>query len=110
MKISRISDLQVDLLIVLGARLRAMYPLVPLYANQGLGIALFSYDGKLFWGLNADYDAFRFDTEILVGDDTYAMAYVILSTTIGDTVTDEPLSLAVKVQDGKIVWSRQLDG
>jgi hypothetical protein len=26
-------------------------------SNQGLGIALFSYDGRLYWGLNADWDA-----------------------------------------------------
>jgi diacylglycerol O-acyltransferase / wax synthase len=39
-----------------GARMLAAYPLVPLFSNQGLGIALFSYDGKLFWGLNADWD------------------------------------------------------
>ena len=32
-------------------------PLVPLAANQGLGIALFSYDGSIFWGLNADWDS-----------------------------------------------------
>ena len=42
---------------LLGARLCAAYPLVPLYRNQALGIALFSYDGSLFWGLNADWDA-----------------------------------------------------
>jgi diacylglycerol O-acyltransferase / wax synthase len=42
---------------LLGAPLRAVYPLVPLYGNQALGIALFSYDGGLFWGLNADWDA-----------------------------------------------------
>jgi len=42
---------------LLGAPLREVYPLVPLYRNQALGIALFSYDGGLFWGLNADWDA-----------------------------------------------------
>jgi WS/DGAT/MGAT family acyltransferase len=41
---------------LLGARMLAAYPLVPLYRNQALGIALFSYDGGLFWGLNADWD------------------------------------------------------
>ena len=35
----------------------ACYPLVPLFANQALGIALFSYDGRLHWGFNADWDA-----------------------------------------------------
>ena len=35
----------------------ACYPVVPLYNNQALGIALFSYDGRLHWGFNADWDA-----------------------------------------------------
>jgi len=42
---------------VLGGRMESIYPLVPLFSNQGLGIALFSYDGQLFWGFNADWDA-----------------------------------------------------
>jgi diacylglycerol O-acyltransferase / wax synthase len=42
---------------VLGSRLLACYPLVPLYQNQALGIALFSYAGRLHWGFNADWDA-----------------------------------------------------
>lgn len=42
---------------VAGARMTACYPLVPLFANQALGIALFSYDGRLYWGFNADWDA-----------------------------------------------------
>jgi WS/DGAT/MGAT family acyltransferase len=42
---------------VLGSRMVACYPLVPLYRNQALGIALFSYDGRLCWGFNADWDA-----------------------------------------------------
>jgi WS/DGAT/MGAT family acyltransferase len=42
---------------LLGARMLEVYPLVPLFKNQGLGIALFSYQGSLFWGFNADWDA-----------------------------------------------------
>ncbi|RIL06337.1 MAG: wax ester/triacylglycerol synthase family O-acyltransferase, partial [Proteobacteria bacterium] len=42
---------------LLGAPLVEAYPLVPLYRNQALGIALFSYDGGLYWGFNADWDA-----------------------------------------------------
>jgi diacylglycerol O-acyltransferase / wax synthase len=42
---------------LLGAPLLDVYPLVPLYRNQALGIALFSYNGGLFWGFNADWDA-----------------------------------------------------
>ncbi len=40
-----------------GARLLETYPLVPLFTNQALGIALLSYDGGLYWGFNADWDA-----------------------------------------------------
>jgi len=41
---------------IAGTRMVACYPLVPLFANQALGIALFSYDGRLHWGFNADWD------------------------------------------------------
>lgn len=41
----------------LGAPTKAVYPLVPLNRGQALGIALFSYNGGLFWGFNADWDA-----------------------------------------------------
>lgn len=41
---------------VLGARMLSCYPVVPLFENQGLGVALFSYDGRLTWGFNADWD------------------------------------------------------
>jgi WS/DGAT/MGAT family acyltransferase len=40
----------------LGARLLAGFPQVPLFENQGLGIALFSYCGSLGFGFNADRD------------------------------------------------------
>lgn len=42
---------------LLGARMQAVYPLVPLFGNQALGIALCSYSGSLYWGFNADWDA-----------------------------------------------------
>ena len=44
-------------LYLLGARMLDNYPLVPLSIDQALGIVLFSYDGKLCWGFNADWDA-----------------------------------------------------
>jgi diacylglycerol O-acyltransferase len=42
---------------MLGARMLEVFPVVPLAAKQALGVALFSYDGSLFWGFNADWDA-----------------------------------------------------
>jgi hypothetical protein len=42
---------------MLGRRLRAFYPQVPLVMNTALGIAIMSYDGQLSFGLLGDYDA-----------------------------------------------------
>jgi WS/DGAT/MGAT family acyltransferase len=44
-------------LYLLGRRLQALYPVVPLAHRQALGIAVMSYDGHLGFGLLADYDA-----------------------------------------------------
>ena len=35
----------------------AIYPMAPLFPNQALGIAVLSYDGRVFWGFNSDWDA-----------------------------------------------------
>jgi hypothetical protein len=32
------------------------YPMVPLWTQHGLGIALFSYNRRMLWGIQADYD------------------------------------------------------
>ncbi len=51
-------------LYVLGRRMRAIYPMVPLAQHLALGVAIMSYDGQLAFGLNADYDALP-DVELL---------------------------------------------
>ncbi len=43
-------------LYMMGAPMNEIYPQVPLTDRTGLGIALFSYDGRLCWGFNADYE------------------------------------------------------
>jgi diacylglycerol O-acyltransferase len=44
-------------LYLLGRELVALYPVVPLARRQALGIAVMSYNGRLGFGLLADYDA-----------------------------------------------------
>lgn len=39
---------------IAGARMLEMYPVSPLLKNQALSIGLTSYDGKVYYGLNAD--------------------------------------------------------
>ena len=41
---------------LLESQMLANYPMVPLWAQHGLGVALFSYNGMLLWGIQADYD------------------------------------------------------
>ena len=42
-------------LYALGARMRRIVPLVPLFADHSVGMAIVSYDGELVFGINADY-------------------------------------------------------
>jgi diacylglycerol O-acyltransferase len=41
-------------LTALGAPLKTVWPLVPIAADHAVGIAIFSYDGRLTFGINAD--------------------------------------------------------
>jgi WS/DGAT/MGAT family acyltransferase len=43
-------------LYLLEASVQATFPLVPLYENQALGLALLSYTGGLYWGVTSDWD------------------------------------------------------
>ncbi len=47
-----------------GARLLATYPVVPLARGQAVSVGLTSYDGGVYFGLNADRDAMA-DVEVL---------------------------------------------
>ena len=49
-----------------GARLLEMYPVVPLAKDQAVSVGLTSYDGGVFYGLNADRDALP-DVDVLAG-------------------------------------------
>ena len=42
-----------------GARMTEMFPFLPLAQGQALSIALTSYDGGVFYGVNGDRDAVR---------------------------------------------------
>lgn len=44
-------------LYLMESRLLRIFPLVPLWVNHGIGVALFSYDGALNWGFSSDWDS-----------------------------------------------------
>jgi diacylglycerol O-acyltransferase len=41
----------------MGREMKEVYPVVPIVDNTTIGIALFSYNGVVCWGILADYDA-----------------------------------------------------
>ncbi|ACU40104.1 WS/DGAT/MGAT family O-acyltransferase [Actinosynnema mirum] len=49
-----------------GARMTEMFPVVPLARSQALAIGVTSYDGGVYFGLNADRDAMP-DVDVLAG-------------------------------------------
>jgi diacylglycerol O-acyltransferase / wax synthase len=53
-------------LYMLGSRLRRVIPLVPIFADHAVGIAVASYDGEIVFGLNADRAGVP-DLDVLAG-------------------------------------------
>jgi WS/DGAT/MGAT family acyltransferase len=65
---------------LLSARMLANYPIVPLWSQHGVGVALFSYDGRLHWGIQSDFDALP-DTDRFV--DAISHSFGELTTAAG---------------------------
>ena len=47
-----------------GSQVQEIWPLVPIAAEHAIGLAVFSYDGTLFFCINVDRDTVR-DLEVL---------------------------------------------
>jgi WS/DGAT/MGAT family acyltransferase len=65
-----------------GAQMLSVYPVVPLAKGQAVCVGLTSYDGGVFYGLNADRDAMP-DVDVLAQCIGEALAELV-STTDGD--------------------------
>jgi diacylglycerol O-acyltransferase / wax synthase len=81
-------------LYMLGRQLEAMFPMVPLAANQALGIAIMSYNGQLNFGLNADYDALP-DLEALADELRSSIAELVAAA--GEAPRREPVTRGRRV-------------
>jgi diacylglycerol O-acyltransferase len=62
-----------------GARMLEMYPVVPLATGQALSIGLTSYDGGVYFGLNADRDA-MYDADVLASLIEESLAELVEAT------------------------------
>ncbi|MCH9817086.1 MAG: wax ester/triacylglycerol synthase family O-acyltransferase [Actinomycetia bacterium] len=63
-----------------GAKMLATYPVVPLAKNQAVSIGLTSYDGGVYYGLNADRDAMP-DVDVLADCIVAALSELVDTTT-----------------------------
>jgi diacylglycerol O-acyltransferase len=59
-----------------GARMVEVFPVVPLARGQGLAIGLTSYDGTVYFGLNADRDSIS-DVDALADLIEQEIAYLV---------------------------------
>ena len=77
-------------LYLLGRELQDVFPMVPLAKNQGVCFALMSYNGRVNFGLTADYDAMP-DLDALADDLEASIAELAAATApaAGDEA-DEP--------------------
>jgi diacylglycerol O-acyltransferase len=76
-------------LFMLGARLEALHPVVPLLEGSALGIALFSYNGTLCWGFNAGHDLLP-DLGTFVGHIDESFAELAGTFGVGAAVAPRP--------------------
>jgi hypothetical protein len=66
-----------------GARLVEVYPVLPLSHKQALAIGVTSYDGRVYFGLNADRDS-MVDLEVLASMIDDALAELLAAVTKGN--------------------------
>ncbi|MCW2494576.1 wax ester/triacylglycerol synthase family O-acyltransferase [Jatrophihabitans sp.] len=69
-----------------GARMTEMFPILPLNEGQALSIALTSYNGGVFFGVNADRDAVP-DVNQVAGDLIAALGELVALSVPGDEET-----------------------
>ena len=65
-----------------GARMTEMFPILPLAQGQAASIALASYDGGVYFGVNGDWDAMR-DVALLAELLEESLAELVAATATG---------------------------
>ena len=76
-------------LYLLEHRMKALYPVVPLAKHQALGIAIVSYNGRLGFGLLADYDALP-SVELIAADLEAAIRRLAQAAGVGSAKPRSP--------------------
>jgi diacylglycerol O-acyltransferase len=64
-----------------GRRMLESFPYIPLFANVRLAVAIFSYDGKLSFGVSGDYDTTA-DLQVLCDGIERALAELVVAAAV----------------------------
>jgi WS/DGAT/MGAT family acyltransferase len=75
-----------------GRRMLRAYPYVPLGAQMRLGVAIFSYDGKVTFGMTADYDSAP-DVQVLADGIEGGMRELLAAAGAAGSPREEHISL-----------------
>lgn len=76
----------------LGSEMEAIYPMMPLFPNQALALAVLSYNGKVYWGINSDWDSLPDVHNVIEGigeqfDELLAVAHASVASEVEPTTS-----------------------
>ena len=93
-----------------GARMTEMFPILPLAQGQAASVALASYDGGVYFGVNGDWDAMR-DVALLAELLEESLAELVAATATGavGAAGDAPGARTVRTPTGAARTSRPSD-
>jgi WS/DGAT/MGAT family acyltransferase len=83
----------------LGRRLLESFPFVPLIGNVRISIAIFSYDGGLYFGVTGDYDSSS-DIDVLTGGVEEAMRQLLAAAALSSDGPGAPSSRRTSISAG----------
>jgi diacylglycerol O-acyltransferase / wax synthase len=96
-------------LYALGARMLASYPMLPLLQGQPLAIGVTSYDGRVFFGLESDYDEVP-DIDVLAQCVTEALGELVDTTTDSRARAPRGRTRSGPARDGRTTTRRPTSG
>jgi len=94
-------------LYVVGRRMVYSYPYVPIMGSVRISIAIFSYCGRLFFGITGDYDSVR-DIDVLRDGIEEGMGELVVAA--GGSAADGSRSRGKRTQRGSRTRAVSLDG
>jgi diacylglycerol O-acyltransferase len=75
-----------------GRRMLESFPYIPLFAQVRLAVAIFSYDGGLYFGISGDYDSSP-DIDVLCEGIERGLSQLVASSSPSPSTSSKPVSV-----------------